>query len=63
MVEGDEEYRVGEDGEVENGGGGHGEQYGQEHVQVRRYVRVSNKGIWMRLRWETQLACCGTQRQ
>ena len=29
LVEDDKEYGVGEDGEVENSGGGHGEQYGQ----------------------------------
>ena len=28
LVEDDKEYGVGEDGEVENSGGGHGEQYG-----------------------------------
>ena len=29
LVEDDKEYGVGEDGEVENSSGGHGEQYGQ----------------------------------
>ena len=62
LVEDDKEYGVGEDGEVENSGGGHGEQYGQKGTyKFDVNVRVSNEGLWMRLMLGNTTSCCGTQ--